>query len=126
MIPLELGKTIIVNREDLMAVLRRVATMAHFKTRQVKFVFAKNSLALSARNQDLGGDSEESLPVKFDGKPISVGYNAIYVLEVLRLINSEEVKIRLNSNLGATVFEPVQKDFSYFFIVMPLRLLEDE
>jgi DNA polymerase-3 subunit beta len=125
-IPVELSRIISINREELISVLRRVATMAHAKTRQVKFTFSKDSLFLSARNQDLGGDSEESLPIKYEGKDISVGYNAAYVLEVLRLINTEELKIKLNSNLGATVFQPDQEDAKYFFIVMPLRLLEDE
>ncbi|MFC1584701.1 DNA polymerase III subunit beta [Fibrobacterota bacterium] len=125
-IPKELSRTISINREDLISVLRRVATMAHFKTRQVKFSFEEGTLLLSARNQDLGGDSEETLPVKYQGKPTSIGYNGTYVLEVLRLINSEEVSIKFNTNLGATIFEPDQEDSNYFFIIMPLRLLEDE
>jgi len=125
-LPAELTKSIVINREEFISVLKRVATMAQAKTKQVKFVFNKDSLLLSARNQDLGGDSEESLPAKYDGKEISVGYNATYVLEVFRLIDSEEVMIKLNSNLGATVFEPVKENPEYFFIVMPLRLMEDE
>lgn len=83
-IPVELSRIITINREELISVLRRVATMAHFKTRQVKFTFSKNSLLLSARNQDLGGDSEESLPAKYDGKEISAGYNAAYAPSFLR------------------------------------------
>ncbi|MCH7902601.1 DNA polymerase III subunit beta, partial [archaeon] len=110
----------------LISVLKRVATMAHSKTKQVKFGFSSGKLLLTAKNQDLGGDSEESLNIDYNGKELSIGFNAHYVLEVLRLIQTDEIIIKLNSNLGATVFEPSGKDKNYFFIVMPLRLLDDE
>lgn len=125
-IPAELNNTICINREELISVLRRVATMAHSKTRQVKFQFEKKQLLLSARNQDLGADSEECLAVDYSGKTLAVGFNSQYVLEVLRLIHTENVVIKLNSNLGATVFKPEDDGANYFFIVMPLRLLDDE
>lgn len=125
-VPKELSRRITANREELMGVVRRVGTMAHSKTRQIKFAFEPTKLVLSAQNQDLGGDSQESLPIKMEGKPLSVGFNASYVLEVLRLIHSEEVNIELNSNLGATIFRPSAENAGYFFIVMPLRLLDEE
>jgi DNA polymerase-3 subunit beta len=125
-IPQDLSRTVQVPKEELISVLRRVSTMAHSKTRQVKFTFHKDSLVLSAKNQDLGGDSEESLLISYNDEETHVGFNAGYVLEVLKLIDTEMVQIKLNSNLGATVFEPVGSDSSYFFIVMPLRLLDEE
>ncbi len=125
-IPLELNKKAVVNREELISVLKRVATMAHSKTKQVKFTFEKESLFLSARNVDLGGESEESLPLKFSGKSTSIGFNGVYFLEVLRLIDTEEVSIEFSSSLGATVIKPEKDNADYFFIVMPLRLLEED
>ncbi len=125
-VPKELSKVMKVNREELISVLRRVATMAHSKTKQVKFSLSQGSLLLSAKNQDIGGDSEEALAAEYDGKEIAIGFNASYVLEVLRLIESDEIFIKFNSNLGATLFEPASENSHYFFIVMPLRLLDDE
>jgi len=125
-IPADLSKVVKIKKEELINVLKRVATMAHTKTKQVKFSFSSGQLLLSAKNQDLGGDSEESLDIEYKGKEIAIGFNAHYVLEVLRLIQSEEILIKLNSNLGATVFEPNMTEKNYFFIVMPLRLLGDD
>jgi len=125
-IPQELSKSAMAPREELMAVLRRVNTMAHSKTRQVKFTFQEGSLFLSARNQDIGGDSEESLPIEYSGKSFSMGFNGTFFHEVLRLIETEKVKIRMNTNLGATMVEPQAENSQYFVIVMPLRLLDEE
>ncbi|MBF0432331.1 MAG: DNA polymerase III subunit beta [Fibrobacteria bacterium] len=125
-IPQKLSREIKVNKDELVSVLRRVATMAHSKTRQVKFAFEKDTLNLSARNIDMGGETKDTLPANYSGKEIKVGFNSVYVLEVLKLIHTEEVRIKLNSNLGATIFEPDDDSANFFFIVMPLRLLEEE
>jgi DNA polymerase-3 subunit beta len=108
-----------------MSVMRRVSTMANSKTRLVVFNFQEKSLQLSARNPDLGGDSEESLPVEFEGEPVEVGINAAYLLEELRLTQSEEIRFKFNNPLGAVVIEPVIEKPNYFFIVMPLRILKE-
>jgi DNA polymerase III subunit beta len=124
-VPKEFSKRMKASREHLAAVIRRVATMANAKTRLVVFQFADRQLTLSAKNQDLGGDSEESLPVDYTGEAVEVGINAAYVLEVFRLIHTEEVRFKFNNPLGAIIVEPVMDNANYFFIVMPLRILKD-
>lgn len=124
-IPKDFSKKMKGNREHLGSVIRRVATMANAKTKLVVFGFQDRQLALSAKNQDLGGDSEESLPVDYTGDAVEVGINANYVLEVFRLIHTEEVQFKFNNPLGAIIVEPVMDKPNYFFIVMPLRILKD-
>jgi DNA polymerase-3 subunit beta len=124
-IPKEFSKKMKANREHLGSVLRRVATMANAKTRLVVFGFQDGRLALSAKNQDLGGDSEESLQVEYAGDDVEVGINAHYVQEVFRLIHTEEVMFKFNNPLGAIIVEPVMEKPDYFFIVMPLRILKE-
>ena len=124
-IPKDFSKKMRANREHLASVIRRVATMANAKTRLVVFGFQGKALTLSAKNQDLGGDSEESLPVEYSGDAAEVGINAQYVLEVFRLIHTEEVYFKFNNPLGAIIVEPVMENPSHFFIVMPLRILKD-
>jgi DNA polymerase-3 subunit beta len=124
-IPKDFSKKMKANREHLASVIRRVATMANAKTRLVVFAFGDRNLILSAKNQDLGGESEESIPVEYAGDAAEVGINAQYVLEVFRLIHTEEVAFKFNNPLGAIIVEPVMDNPSYFFIVMPLRILKD-
>ena len=124
-IPKDFSKKMKANREHLGSVIRRVATMANAKTRLVVFGFQDRQLVLSAKNQDLGGDSEESLPVDYQGEAVEVGINATYVLEVFRLIHTEDVVFKFNNPLGAIIVEPAMEKPNYFFIVMPLRILKD-
>lgn len=125
-IPKQFTKTATVNREHLASVVRRVSTMANAKTRLTVLGFqSSGNLAVSAKNQDLGGDSEETLPLSYEGEDVELGANAQYLLEVLRLCNSEEVRLKFNNPLGAIIVEPVAEDAGYFFIVMPLRIVRD-
>ena len=89
------------------------------------FGFQAKTLQLTAKNPDLGGDSEESMPVVFMGEAVEVGVNAAYLLEELRLCQSEEVQFKFNNPLGAIVVEPVMDKPNHFFIVMPLRILKE-
>ena len=68
--------------------LRRVSVMANSKTRLVVLNFRDKALQLSAKNPDLGGDSEETIPVQYTGEPVEVGVNASYLIEELRLARS--------------------------------------
>ncbi|HAO99646.1 MAG TPA: DNA polymerase III subunit beta [Fibrobacteres bacterium] len=124
-IPKEFARNMKCNREHLMSVLRRVSTLSNAKTHLVVFGFEAKSLQLTAKNPDLGGDSEESLPVEFQGEKVEVGVNAAYMLEELRLSQSEEIRLKFNNPLGAVVVEPVMDKPNYFFIVMPLRILKE-
>ncbi len=125
-IPKQFSKTATVNREHLASVVRRVSTMANTKTRLTVLGFHQDgNLVVSARNPDLGGDSEEGLPLSYEGEDIELGANAQYLLEVLRMCASEEVRLKFNNPLGAIIVEPVAEEPGYFFIVMPLRIVRD-
>jgi len=125
-VPKQFTKSAQVNREHLVSVVRRVATMANAKTRLVVLGFQEGgNLHVSARNQDLGGDSEETLSLIYEGEAIEIGLNAAYLLEVLRLNQSEEVRLKFNTPLGAFIVEPASETPGYFFIVMPLRIIRD-
>ena len=124
-VPKEFSRTMKCNREQLISVLRRVSTMANSKTRLVVLNFQERTLHLTARNPDLGGDTEESFPIDFQGEPVEVGVNSSYLIEELRLTHTEEVRLKFNNPLGAIVVEPIMDKPNYFFIVMPLRIVKE-
>ena len=63
---------------------------------------------------------------QFSGEPMEIGYNATYLLDVLRCIPTEQVMFRLNTPLAAGVVEPVgalpEADEDLLCLIMPLRL----
>ena len=111
------------NREAIVSALRRVAVLSHTQTRQVRMSIEPSELRISTNTPEVG-DATESLDVDYSGESMEIGFNATYLLEVFRHLNSENVVVRLGSPTTAGLLEPetLHGDESYLCLVMPLRL----
>lgn len=122
-IPKYNNKTLIVSKSLLMDTVRRVAILANTLTHQVKFLISKNTLQLSATNIDLGGEAVEKLPCQYDGEDVEIGYNAVYILDILKQMDGDEVKFALSTAVAAALITS-EANSDYLCLVMPLRLAD--
>ncbi len=120
LIPAESPKEAIVNVSQLASALDRVSIMVNEKTSIVKLEFAENTLKLSADTPD-SGKSEDSFDIDYKGEELAIAFNYKYVLEALKNIQSEEVKIGLNTALSATVFKPNNEE-DLICLIMPVQI----
>lgn len=112
-----------VNRELFMAALRRVSVISESSTKQIKLSLTPDGLTLSGQSQNVG-EAEETLPASYAGDPFNIGYNATYLLELLRTMDVEEVLLSFKGPTSAGVFTPVvsEGEPDLLCLVMPLRL----
>jgi len=126
-IPKNNPKQLVVSRQQLREALDRVATHSDNITHQVRFGVAPSEVRLSVNTADVGS-GEETVEAKYDGEEIEVGYNANYLLDILRTIETENVLFRLNTSISAGIVEPegALSDGSeeVLCLIMPLRLPE--
>lgn len=122
-LPKDNDKECVANREQLAAVIRRVAIVASDQTHRVRLSFGAERLALAVQTPDLG-EAEDEMAVNYSGAPLEIGFNAQYLLEVLRYIESEDVKVAMSAPERPATFEPVGGEQDYVCLVMPLRLME--
>ena len=120
LIPQTFPKEVKVNKFDLISALERVAVMVNEKNSIVKFEFADNELKLSGNSPE-AGNSQDIIDVKYMGEPLTIAFNYKYVLEFLKIVEAEEISVRLNTPLSATVFAPVS-DEDYIYLIMPVQL----
>lgn len=105
----------------LLAALRRVAVVSSERTRGVKFQVDANKVEISSINPDVGEGSEE-VEVEYESDPLSIGFNARYLIDALSLLGSEEkLEIGLNDDVSPGQFRSAG-DPDYCYIVMPMRL----
>lgn len=116
-----------IDRADLMSATRRVSLLADSKTHKIKMHLAKDKIRLTASTPDLG-EAEEEVPGTYTGEDMVIGYNASYVLDVLKSAESDEIRFELGSSVGASILKPATEpdDETYVCLVMPLRLAEQE
>ena len=122
-IPKESPKKIEMRREELVAALRRVAILSDSVTRQVKMSLKPERVEFSVSTADVG-EGRETVEIDYSGEPLDIGYNAVYLLEALRTMNSETVEVLLNTPTSPGVVVPSvqEKDEDLVCLVMPLRL----
>ncbi len=123
-IPRNNEKNLIVPKTLLMETLRRVSILSNSLTRQVKFTITNNTLELSATNVDLGGEAVEKIPCQYDSDDLEIGYNAQYILDILKQLDGDEVRFALSSSTAAAVVTSVDDGADYLCLVMPLRLAD--
>ena len=67
------------------------------------------------------GKVEEIIPVDMEGNAIEIGFNNRYLLDALKAVSTEEVKLSFIDSVNTCLISPVEgEDFKY--IVLPLRL----
>jgi DNA polymerase-3 subunit beta len=122
-IPKESPKKVEMRREELVAALRRVAILSDSVTRQVKMSLKPERVEFSVSTADVG-EGRETVGVDYNGEPLDIGYNAVYLLEALRTMNSETVEVSLNTPTSPGIVVPSvqEKGEDLVCLVMPLRL----
>ncbi len=120
LIPQESPKEAYVNVSQMTSALERVSIMVNEKTSIVKLEFSHNNLKLTADTPD-SGKSEENLDIDYKGEELTIAFNYKYVLEALKNIDSDIVKVGLNTPLSATMFRPNNEE-DYVCLIMPVQL----
>ena len=123
-IPKSNAREVTVGREALLEAVDIVASHADNVTRQVRFSLAPGKLGVSSATE-LGAGRHE-IAADYQGDEMEIGYNASYLIDMLRSLASEKVVLRLGTALGAGLVEPVgglpDPEEDLLCLIMPLRL----
>ena len=121
-LPKDITKSISVPGEELGAAISRVAQFADERSHAVRLRLEKDELKLSASSTD-SGESEDSIEIAYSGDPMTIGFNAQYLIDFIKASGSAEVKLELKDPQSAGQFRPADgDDYKYRYIVMPMRI----
>jgi DNA polymerase III subunit beta len=124
-IPKDNDKTLIAEKTALTGAIRRMAIVASDQTHRIRLSLGGPSMKFSVQTPDLGEAAEE-LEVEYDGDPIEIGFNANYLLELLRYMPTDEVRMSFRAPERAATMQPIGNEDTpdFLCLVMPLRLLD--
>ena len=118
-------RKVFVDRERLLATIRRISLVANERTRAVRFDFAPGKLTVSSTNPELG-DARETVPIDYAGNPFHVGLNAAYVTDFLSAVDTPSVSLDLKDENSQCIGRPASTSeelpYDYLYVVMPMRL----
>ncbi len=124
-IPKDNDKTAIVDRQALTSALKRMSVVASDQTHRIRLSFNSAMLKFSVSTPDLG-EAQDELPVRYTGDPLDIGFNAAYLLEILRYMPTDEVRMTFKAPERAATVEPEgwSDPARYLCLLMPLRLID--
>ena len=111
------------NRKEFISSLERIAVLADQHNNVIKITTDSSAklIKISTDAQDIGTGSE-SLPVSFDGESFQIAFNVRYLLDGLKVIDSNLIKLSCNAPTTPAVFSPVNSDVNFTYLVMPIQI----
>lgn len=123
-IPEANSKEMFIDRESLISSVKRVSLFSNPISSQVRINLSENKLTVYAQDIDFGGEAHESLDCVFNSGEMVIAYNANYLQDILKHIDSDKVKVMLETADGpALAYPEVQEENEELvMLIMPVRL----
>ncbi len=123
-IPTENPNNLIVNRNDFQSSLKRIAIYANKTTNQVILNINDGSLTVSAQDLDFSNEATEQMTCNYVGDPITIGFNAKFIIEMLNVLEGDEIRIELSTPTRAGILLPEEmpEGEEILMLVMPVML----
>jgi DNA polymerase-3 subunit beta len=126
-IPKDNDKVLVADKALLTAAVRRMSIVASEQTHRIRFSLGADphTMRISVESPDLGA-AHEDLAVEYDGGELEIGFNAVYMLEVLRTLPAGDVRMTFKAADRAATVVPLEDDSGAetSMLLMPLRLLD--
>lgn len=115
-----------IDRQSFLSALRRIAVFANSATNQVKFDLEASSLTISAQDVDYSTSGTETLTCSYEGTPMSIGFRANFLIEILNTITAQDVEVLLSDPARAGLVAPVQNNEGekLLMLIMPMMLTD--
>ncbi len=123
-IPVDNPNVLSIPRNDFQNSLKRIAIYANKTTNQVILKMDNGALTISAQDLDFSNEAVEQLSCTYDGTPLTIGFNAKFLVEMLSVLDSEEVKVEMSTPTRAGILLPVDphEGEEILMLVMPVML----
>ena len=98
----------------------RVSAISSEKSRAVKLSLTNGNLMLSASSPEDGSATEE-LEVTYQGEAVEIGFNAGYLLDIIRQVEGDSTRLLLSDSASPTILSEVE-DTGALYVLMPMRV----
>ncbi|MTI68442.1 MAG: DNA polymerase III subunit beta [Firmicutes bacterium] len=112
-----------INTNEIKQSIERASLLAREgRNNLVKFDVNDDKLTITS-NSEIGNVHEE-IPITLEGNDVKIAFNSKYMLDGLKVIDSEEITLSFISNVNPCIINPTE-DENYTYLVLPVRLAEE-
>jgi DNA polymerase III subunit beta len=121
-IPKNNDKHVEFDRDRLTAAVKRVALLSNERSRAVKVQIDKGKVEIASSSPEFG-EAKEVLMVDYAAAPVTICFNAQYVLDFLGVVETDTVSLDFKDEMSQAVLKPVGAEgYEYTYVIMPMRI----
>lgn len=122
-IPNLVSTTVKVNTRKLIESIERTSLIITDKIKSPLRCYFDNNLIRISSTTALG-TANDKIPAEITGAGVEIGFNNRFLLEALRVCDTDEVYLQLNGSVAPIVIVPPEGD-RFLFLILPVRLKAD-
>jgi DNA polymerase III subunit beta len=121
-IPKTNDKRVEFDRDRLTSAVKRVALLSNERSRAVKFQIDGGKVEITSSSPEFG-EAKEVITVDYTGTPVTICFNAQYVLDFLSVADTDGVVLEFKDEMSQAVMKPINADgYDYTYVIMPMRI----
>jgi DNA polymerase-3 subunit beta len=115
---------LVVNKERFLGAVKRTSIFSNKMTHQISITPDKGTVLIKTEDPETASRGQEEMKGEFSGEPLTIGYNANYLKDIISHINDENVVIKMDTPISSTLFngETTEKNRDITMLLMPIRL----
>jgi len=123
-IPYDNANLLTLDKATFQSSLRRIAIYANKSTNQVVLNISDGSLTCSAQDLDFSNEATEQMSCEYTGDPMNIGFNAKFLIEMLGVLNTDQINLKLSTPNRAGILVPGEQPESedLLMLVMPVMM----
>jgi DNA polymerase-3 subunit beta len=123
-IPQNNDRQLTVSRDAMLAAVRRVALYSSSMTHQIRLALKDNAMTISAEDLERSSEAREQVLCEYAAEPMEIGFNSVYLTEVLQNVDSDDIAFALSSPNRAGVVTPAEQaeGEEILMLIMPVML----
>ncbi|MBD5277882.1 MAG: DNA polymerase III subunit beta [Bacteroides sp.] len=125
-IPTDNPNELTVDRQVLLSAMRRVSLFASKASSLVKMTMNGDSTVLQAQDLDYSTKADERITCSYEGNPLSIGFNSVYMVEVLNNLPGDTIIVKLSDPGRPGLFMPFEQKENEDIVMlqMPMQVIE--
>tara|TARA_B100001741_G_scaffold269204_1_gene236168 strand:+ start:1419 stop:2528 length:1110 start_codon:yes stop_codon:yes gene_type:complete len=121
-IPTDNNNNLRVDKKTLLGAIKRVSIFSNKSTHQVAFNISNGQFFITTEDPESSSKAKEEIIATYEGEDIIIGYNGEYLKDVINHTTGDEITIKLNTPISATLFVDPNKQKNKIMLLMPVRI----
>ena len=117
-VPTDCNRKATVATSQLEHRIRQAALLTNEESKGIRLSFQAKQVTLTSRAPETG-EAEVTCPITFEGDPVEIAFNPAFLLEALRVVETDEITIGMNESNKPAVMR-AGSDFLY--VLMPVDI----